>query len=78
MKEVRGRGLFIGVEIDPRRARAREVCERLMARGILSKETHETVVRLAPPLAIPDELLDWAAGQLAEVLAEMEALARAS
>jgi len=78
VKEVRGRGLFIGVEIDPRRARAREVCERLMARGILSKETHETVVRLAPPLAIPDELLDWAAGQLAEVLAEMEALARAS
>ena len=78
VKEVRGRGLFIGVEIDRSRARAREVCERLMARGILSKETHETVVRLAPPLAIPGELLDWAAEQLAEVLAEMEALARAS
>ncbi len=78
VKDVRGRGLFIGVEIDPRRARARDVCERLMERGILSKETHETVVRLAPPLAIPDELLDWAAGQLAEVLAQMEAVAQAS
>jgi ornithine--oxo-acid transaminase len=78
VKEVRGRGLFIGVEIDPRRARAREVCERLMERGILSKETHETVVRLAPPLAVPMELLDWASVQLAEVLQEMEALERAS
>ena len=78
VREVRGRGLFVGVEIDRRRARAREVCERLMERGILSKETHETVVRLAPPLGIPAELLEWAVGQLREVLAEMEAVARAS
>jgi ornithine--oxo-acid transaminase len=60
------------------RARAREVCERLMSRGLLSKETHDTVVRLAPPLAIPQELLEWAVIQVREVLAEMEQLARAS
>jgi ornithine--oxo-acid transaminase len=71
VKEVRGRGLFIGLEIDPRRARARAVVERLMARGLLSKETHQTVVRLAPPLAIPRELLEWAVGEIRGVLEEM-------
>jgi ornithine--oxo-acid transaminase len=78
IREVRGRGLFIGVEIDPERARARAVVEQLMARGLLSKETHETVVRLAPPLAIPRDLLAWAVEQIREVIAEMDALARAS
>jgi ornithine--oxo-acid transaminase len=78
IREVRGRGLFIGIDIDPGRARARAVVERLMARGLLSKETHETVVRLAPPLAIPRDLLEWALDQIREVIAEMEALARAS
>jgi ornithine--oxo-acid transaminase len=78
IREVRGRGLFIGVDIDPGRARARTVVERLMARGVLSKETHATVVRLAPPLAIPQDLLAWAFEQIREVIAEMDALARAS
>jgi ornithine--oxo-acid transaminase len=78
IREVRGRGLFIGLEIDPARARARAVVERLMARGLLSKETHETVVRLAPPLAIPQALLEWALEQVRETLAEMDALAQAS
>lgn len=68
IKEVRGRGLFIGIEIDPAQASAREVCERLMQRGILSKETHHTVVRLAPPLVITKEQLDWALEQLRAVL----------
>ncbi len=77
VKEVRGRGLFIGLEIEPSRARARSVVERLMARGLLSKETHETVVRFAPPLAIPRELLEWAAEQVGEVLAELAAPAHA-
>jgi ornithine--oxo-acid transaminase len=77
IREVRGRGLFIGLEIEPSRARARTVVERLMARGLLSKETHETVVRFAPPLAIPRELLEWAAGQVGEVLAELAAPAHA-
>jgi len=49
-----------------------------MARGVLSKETHATVVRLAPPLAIPQALLEWALEQIREVLAEMNALAHAS
>jgi ornithine--oxo-acid transaminase len=78
VREVRGRGLFIGLEIDPARARARTVVERLMARGLLSKETHETVVRLAPPLAIPQELLEWALEQLRGALTEVAGLAQAS
>jgi len=72
IREVRGRGLFIGLEIEPAQASAREVCERLMKRGLLSKETHETVVRLAPPLAVDRASLEWAADQIAEVLREME------
>ncbi|HUG98002.1 MAG TPA: ornithine--oxo-acid transaminase [Gammaproteobacteria bacterium] len=78
IREVRGRGLFIGIEIDPARARARTVVERLMTRGLLSKETHATVVRLAPPLAIPQALLEWSLGQIREALAETDALAQAS
>ncbi|NHA14077.1 ornithine--oxo-acid transaminase [Thioalkalivibrio sp. XN279] len=70
VREVRGRGLFIGIEIDPAQASAREVVLALMARGLLSKETHATVVRLAPPLAIPMELLEWAVAQLRAVLTE--------
>ena len=76
IREVRGRGLFIGIEIDPARARARAVVEKLMERGLLSKETHATVVRLAPPLAIPLELLQWALEQIREVLAEMATAAQ--
>jgi ornithine--oxo-acid transaminase len=78
VKEVRGRGLFIGVEIDPDKAAAREVCERLMARGLLSKETHDTVVRLAPPLAVDRDSLQWAVSQLEEVLDEMDNVRKAS
>ena len=70
VRELRGRGLFIGIEIDPAQASAREVVLALMARGLLSKETHATVVRLAPPLAIPMELLEWAVEQLRAVLTE--------
>jgi ornithine--oxo-acid transaminase len=78
VKSLRGKGLFIGIEIDPRQGRAREVCERLMAHGILSKETHETVVRLAPPLVITREQVDWAVERIALVLAEMGQLKAAS
>jgi ornithine--oxo-acid transaminase len=78
IRDVRGSGLFIGLEIEPARASARQVCERLMERGLLSKETHETVVRLAPPLAIPMKELRWAADLIRDVLAEMETLAEAS
>ena len=78
IKNLRGKGLFVGVEIDPRLARAREVCERLMAQGILSKETHETVVRLAPPLVITREQIDWAVERIALVLTEMGRVKAAS
>jgi ornithine--oxo-acid transaminase len=76
LKDVRGRGLWAGVEIDPARASARHVCERLLARGVLSKETHQTVVRLAPPLVISRHDLDWALDRLAEVLEEVDGTGR--
>jgi ornithine--oxo-acid transaminase len=78
IKDVRGLGLFIGVEIDPALSTARDVCERLMQRGILSKETHDTVVRLAPPLTISRSEIDWALDQIDAVLAEMDRLRLAS
>ena len=71
LKEVRGVGLWAGAEIDPTVASAREVCERLLAKGVLSKETHSTVVRLAPPLVIAREDLDWALDRFEEVLHEL-------
>jgi ornithine--oxo-acid transaminase len=72
LKAVRGRGLWVGAEIDPKIASAREACERLLAKGVLSKETHKTVVRLAPPLVIAPEELDWALDRFAEVLHELD------
>jgi len=70
IKEVRGQGLFIGIEVDIRKIKARIVCEKLMARGLLSKETHESVIRLAPPLVITKEQLAWAVQQIDAVLAD--------
>jgi ornithine--oxo-acid transaminase len=75
---IRGRGLFVGIEIDPAHGTAREICEALMDRGLLSKETHETVVRLAPPLVIKREEIDWAVDQIREVLDEMDRIRLAS
>lgn len=66
IKEVRGRGLFIGVELtEP----ARPYCERLKQEGLLCKETHETVIRFAPPLIISKEDLDWAIGKIEKIFA---------
>jgi len=78
IRGIRGRGLFIGIEMNPARASARKVCERLMKKGLLSKETHETVVRLAPPLAVDRETLSWAADCIEEVLEEMCAASESS
>jgi ornithine--oxo-acid transaminase len=69
--DIRGRGLWVGVDIDPHYASAREVCEGLMRKGVLTKETHHTVVRLAPPLMIDKSDLDWAIDRLEEVLEEI-------
>ncbi len=78
IRDIRGRGLFVGVDIDPELGRARDVCRALMRRGLLSKETHETVVRLAPPLVISREQVDWAVTQIRDVLTEMDKLRLAS
>jgi ornithine--oxo-acid transaminase len=78
VKEIRGRGLWVGVEIDPKFASARLVCERLLARGVLSKETHHTVVRMAPPLVIARENLDLALDRFEEVVLDLGKLPRPS
>lgn len=72
IKDIRGRGLFIGMEIDPTKATARAVCEELLRNSILSKETHDTVVRFAPPLIITKEELDWAFERIKHVFETME------
>lgn len=67
IRDVRGRGLWAGVDIDPAHASARELVERLAERGVLSKETHETVIRFAPPLTITRDLIDRAVDIFQEV-----------
>jgi ornithine--oxo-acid transaminase len=78
LKAVRGRGLWVGAEIDPAFGTARAVCERLLAKGVLSKETHDTVIRLAPPLIIAREDLDWALDRFEEVLRAVELPSKAA
>jgi len=62
--EVRGRGLWIAIVLNQK---ARPFCEALMKKGLLCKETHENIVRLAPPLIITKEEIDWACERLKEV-----------
>jgi ornithine--oxo-acid transaminase len=66
VRAVRGRGLWAGIEFTS--LPGREVCERLAARGVLAKETHGHVIRLAPPLVISEEDLDWGLDRIEEVL----------
>lgn len=68
IREARGKGLLIGLEVDPAKVSARTLCEALMRRGILSKETHHTVLRFAPPLVITRQQIDGAVEQIREVL----------
>jgi ornithine--oxo-acid transaminase len=68
IRDIRGIGLWVGVDIDPVKATARKVCEDFMNIGVLSKETHETVVRLAPPLIITREEVDWGLQRIRQVL----------
>lgn len=67
IKEVRGKGLLIGVELHPEAGGARRFCEMLMEKGLLCKETHEHTVRFAPPLIIKREEIDWALERIAPV-----------
>ena len=78
IREVRGRGLFVGLEIDAALADARSICTALMERGLLSKETHRTVVRLAPPLVIGRAEIDWAVQQIRDVVEEADRVRLAS
>jgi ornithine--oxo-acid transaminase len=68
IKEVRGKGLLIGVELKPEARGARRFCEALQSEGILAKETHENVIRFAPPLIIDRETIDWALPKIRAVL----------
>jgi len=68
--EVRGIGLWAGVDIDPVLGSGRSICERLLERGVIAKDTHGQTIRLAPPLVITLEELDLAVDAFAEVLAE--------
>jgi ornithine--oxo-acid transaminase len=65
---VRGRGLWAGVDLSPTAQPAKHVCQTLLAEGLLTKDTHETTLRLAPPLTIDEADLDWAVQRLAAVL----------
>jgi len=68
IKEVRGKGLMIGMELWPEAGGARHYCHKLKGKGLLCKETHENIIRFAPPLVITKDLVDWALGQIETVL----------
>jgi ornithine--oxo-acid transaminase len=68
--EVRGMGLWAGVDIDPTLATGKQISRKLAERGVLVKDTHGSTLRFAPPLVITAEEIDWAIGQFADVLAE--------
>lgn len=70
---VRGRGLWAGIDIDPRLGTGRECCERLVAHGVIAKDTHGATVRLSPPLVITEEELERGLAALSAVLREMVA-----
>ncbi len=68
VKEVRGRGLMIGVELHPEAGGARRFCSRLMEEGLLCKETHVDIIRFAPPLVVTRDEIDWALERIGRAL----------
>lgn len=72
IRDVRGRGLWVGVDLDPAQVSASEAVARLARRGVLTRETHGTVIRFAPALTIRREALDWGVEVFADVLRELE------
>lgn len=70
MRDVRGRGLMLAVELNPEAGPARRYCEALQTRGLLAKDTHEHTIRIAPPLVITSDQVDWALEQIAATLTE--------
>ncbi|KQV73234.1 ornithine--oxo-acid transaminase [Rhizobium sp. Root1220] len=69
VKDVRGRGLMMAVELEPEAGGARQYCYSLKERGLLAKDTHENTIRLAPPLVITKEQVDWAVEQIGKTIA---------
>ena len=67
IKEVRGKGLWIGVELNESEVNAKDLCLMLLNEGLLCKETHKTVIRFAPPLMISKKDLDWAIDKITKV-----------
>ncbi|MFQ6070555.1 MAG: ornithine--oxo-acid transaminase [Candidatus Aminicenantales bacterium] len=72
IKEIRGKGLLIGIELKPEAGGARRFCERLKEQGLLCKETHEHVIRFAPPLIINQKELNWAFKRIQRVFKEAD------
>lgn len=70
IREVRGRGLMLAIELHPEAGGARRYCLALQARGILAKDTHEHTIRIAPPLVITGEQVDWALERIAAALTQ--------
>lgn len=72
IREVRGRGLWVAVEIQAETGGARRYCEALQAQGVLCKETHEDVIRFAPPLVITREEIDWTVDRVRRVFQQLD------
>ena len=72
LKQIRGKGLWIGVEIDTKIINGRNMCKHLLKKGILAKETHASIIRFAPPLTIKKKEIDWAVSIIRETLKEIE------
>ena len=72
VREVRGRGLMLAVELNPEAGGARRYCEALQNRGLLAKDTHDNTIRFAPPLVITREQVDWALEQIEPVLTGLD------
>lgn len=70
IREIRARGLLIGVEMKKESGNARTYCEALQKQGILAKETHDTTIRFAPPLIIDRDTIDWALPRIKKVLSK--------
>ncbi|MES2607888.1 MAG: ornithine--oxo-acid transaminase [Pseudomonadota bacterium] len=68
--DIRGQGLWIGVDIDPAKSTARELCMKLLAEGIIARDTHKVTIRFAPPLVITKDQIDWALERIKKVLGE--------
>jgi ornithine--oxo-acid transaminase len=73
VKEVRGRGLMIAIELHPRAGGARRYCDALRLRGVLCKDTHDHTIRISPPLVITSDEIDWALDQFDAALSNPEA-----